>query len=132
MVLFMKMTENQRWLSRKYLAYQLFTNMWFMGAVWLYFYRIFVTDQQVGIFDGLAFAIGLIAEVPSGALADRFGRDKIVKLGQVLIAAGLFTQAFGSAFIPFLVGQSITMIGVAFASGADDALFFEQLNFISK
>jgi MFS family permease len=129
MVVFMKMTENQRWLSGKYLAYQLFTNMWFMGAVWLYFYRIFVTDQQVGIFDGLAFAIGLIAEVPSGALADRFGRDKIVKLGQVLIAAGLFTQALGSAFMPFLVGQSITMIGVAFASGADDALFFEQLNF---
>ena len=67
-----EITENQRWLSRKYLAYEMLTNFFFVSAVWLYFYRIFITDQQVGILDGVAFAIGLIAEVPSGALADRF------------------------------------------------------------
>lgn len=103
--------------------------MWFMGAVWLYFYRIYITDQQVGILDGLAFAIGLIAEVPSGVLADRFGRSKIVRLGQVLIGSGLLMQALGSGFIPFFVGQAITMVGASFASGADEALFFEKLNF---
>lgn len=103
--------------------------MWFMGAVWLYFYRIYITDQQVGILDGLAFGIGLIAEVPSGALADRFGRSKIVRLGQVLIGSGLFMQALGSSFMPFFVGQAITMVGASFASGADEALFFKKLNF---
>lgn len=123
------MTNNQRWISRRYLVYRALTNMWFMGAVWLYFYRIYITDQQVGILDGLAFAIGLIAEVPSGALADRFGRSKIVRLGQVLIGSGLFMQAFGSGFMPFFVGQAITMVGASFASGADEALFFEKLNF---
>lgn len=123
------MTDNQKWLSRRYIAYELLTNMWFVGAVWLYFYRIFITDQQVGILDGVAFAIGLVAEVPSGALADRFGRDRIVKLGQVLAGGGLLIQAFGSSFVPLFVGQSIMMIGVAFASGADEALFFDKLNF---
>lgn len=106
--------------------------MWFVGAVWLYFYRIFITDQQVGILDGLAFAIGLLAEVPSGALADKFGRDKIVRLGQILAGSGLLIQAFGSSFIPFFVGQAIMMIGVALVSGADDALFFERLKFDKK
>lgn len=122
-------TDSQRGLSQKYLAYRMLTNLWFVGAVWLYFYRLFITDQQVGILDGSAFAIGLVAEVPSGALADRFGRDKMVKLGQVLAGGGLLIQAFGSSFIQFFAGQAIMMIGVSFVSGADEALFFGKLNF---
>ena len=124
-----ELTENQRWLSRKYLAYEFLTNLFFVGAVWLYFYRLFITDQQVGILDGFAFAIGLIAEVPSGVLADRFGRDKMVKFGQFLAGSGLLVQAFGSSFLPFFVGQAIMMVGISFVSGADEALFFGKLNF---
>ena len=123
------MSPGQSWLSRKYLLYKLFSNLWFLSATWLYFYRIFITDQQVGFLDGMAFAIGLLAEVPSGALADKFGRDKMVRLGQILAGGGLLVQAAGSSFMPFFVGQAIMMIGVAFVSGADDALFFERLKF---
>lgn len=125
----MHMSPNQAWLSRKYLLYKLLTNLWFLSAVWLYFYRLFITDQQVGLLDGMAFAIGLVAEVPSGALADKFGRDKMVRLGQILAGGGLLIQAATSSFMPFFVGQSIMMIGVSFVSGADEALFFERLNF---
>ena len=123
------MTQQQRWLSRKYLAYRFLTNLWFVEVIWLYFYRLFITDQQIGILDAMAFAIGLLAEVPSGALADKFGRARIAKLGQILVGVGFLIQAFGGGFIPIFVGQAVLMIGAAFASGADEALFFEKLNF---
>lgn len=123
------MTQNQKFLSTRFLFYKFLTNLWFVGAVWLYFYRIYITDQQVGILDGLAFMIGLIAEVPSGVMADKFGRDKMVKIGQILAGSGLLIQAFGTSFLPFVVGQSIMMIGVSFVSGADEALFFDKLQF---
>ena len=123
------MTKKQKWLSRKFLIYKLLTNLWFVGAVWLYFYRIYITDGQVGILDGVAFAIGLVAEVPSGVLADKFGRDKMVRLGQFLAGSGLIVQAFGTGLTQFMAGQAIMMIGVSFVSGADEALFFEQLKF---
>lgn len=103
--------------------------MWFISSIWLYFYRIYITDQQVGVLDGLAFAIGLLAEVPSGALADKFGRDKMVRIGQILAGSGLIMQALGSSFAVFVIGQSIVMIGVSFVSGADEALFFSRLKF---
>ncbi|HEX8763365.1 MAG TPA: MFS transporter [Candidatus Saccharimonadales bacterium] len=123
------MTEKQKWLARRYVLYRIFTQMFFLGAVWLYFYRLFITDQQVGLLDGMAFAIGLIAEVPSGALADKFGRDKMVRLGQMLLAGGILIQALGSSFMPLFIGQVIMMIGFSFTSGADEALFFEKMGF---
>lgn len=123
------MTDQQKRLAKKYLTYMFFSNLWFLSAVWLYLYRLFITDQQVGVMDAFAFAIGLIAEVPSGALADKFGRARMVKLGQILAGAGLLIQAGGSSFLPFFVGQSIVMIGAGFISGADEALFFEKLRF---
>lgn len=100
-----------------------------MGAVWLYFYRIYITDREVGILDGVAFAIGLVAEVPSGVLADKFGRDKMVRLGQFLAGSGLIIQAFGTGLTQFMIGQATMMIGVSFVSGADEALFFDKLKF---
>jgi MFS family permease len=123
------MTDEQRWLARKYIAYETLTSLWFVGAVWLYFYRLFITDQQIGLLDGLAFAIALLAEVPSGVLADKFGRDRLVKLGQILAGSGLLIQAFGDSFTIFFIGQVVMMVGASFVSGADEALFFGKLNF---
>lgn len=124
-----QLTNYQKWLSKKYLAYQFFTSLFFVSAVWLYFYRLFITDTQVGILDAMAFTIGLLAEIPSGALADKFGRDRLVKAGQLFVAIGLIIQAFSSSFLPIFLGQSLMMIGVSFASGADEALFFDKLKF---
>lgn len=123
------MNNRQKWLSSRFLIYKFLTNSWFLGAVWLYFYRIFINDAQIGILDGVAFAIGLAAEVPSGVMADKFGRDKMVRLGQFLAGLGLIIQGVGSGLIQFIVGQAIMMIGISFVSGADEALFFDNLKF---
>lgn len=123
------MNQKQKWLSFRFLVYKFLTNLWFVGAIWLYFYRLYMSDREIGILDGAAFAIGLIAEVPSGVMADKFGRDKMVKIGQLLAGSGLLIQAFGNNFIHFFIGQAVLMIGVSFVSGADEALFFDKLQF---
>lgn len=123
------MTPAQKRISNRYLLYRLLTHMWFIGAVWLYFYRLYIDDRQIGLLDGLAFAIGIIAEIPSGVLADKYGRDRLVRLGQLLAGLGILLQAFGGGFSTLFIGQSILMTGVSFASGADEALFFDSLNF---
>lgn len=118
-----------RSISRRYLVYKALTNLWFLSAVWFYFYQLFISESQIGILDSIAFTLGLITEVPSGALADRFGRDKIVKLGQILVGGGFIFQSIGGSFSFLLTGQAIVMIGFSFISGADDALFFDEINF---
>lgn len=126
------MTHTQNPLRLRYYLYRMFTNMFFFGSVWLYFYRMFINDQQLGIIDSIAFTIGLIAEVPAGALADKFGRHRMVRIGQFLFAAGIIVQISPGGFHHFWIGQAIMMIGASFVSGADEALFFEKLKLDTK
>ena len=125
------MSEAQKRLSRRYVIYCAVASLWFVEAIWLYFYRKYINDQQIGMLDAGAFLIGLIVEIPSGALGDFFGHGRIARLGQVLAAVGIVMQAVGLNFSFIFIGQTILMIGTALISGSDEALFFEKLNFKS-
>jgi MFS family permease len=99
----------------------------FVGAIWLYFYRIFVTDYQIGVIDGVAFGIGFLAEIPSGALADFIGRKRLVNLGLLFISGGIYAQGFATGYWHILIGVTVFAIGLSLVSGADDALVYDSL-----
>lgn len=125
------LTEEQARLSRRFLVYRVLTNLWFWEGIWIYYYRLFITDQQIGLVDAAAFSVGLLAEIPSGAIADVIGRHRLVRLGHVLVACGILIQGLALEGWMLLFGLTLMMIGMAFASGSDEALFFQRLNFPS-
>lgn len=104
------------------------TNLWFITGNWLYFYRLYMSDRQIGVLDGLAFGVGLLAEIPSGALADLLGRKNQLRLGLLMMALGSLTQGFAHAYAHILLGMLLFTIGMAFVSGSDDALVYDSLD----
>jgi MFS family permease len=114
-------------LETRYILYRICTNVTFYNVVWLYFYRIYINDSQIGLLDAMAFFIGLLFEIPSGAIADAIGRKKVVKFGQFLVVIGILLQVMFPEFWMFVFAQSILVIGLSFASGSDDALFYSAL-----
>ncbi len=104
------------------------TNLWFVTGSWLYFYRLYMSDRQIGILDGLVFGVGLIAEIPSGALADMLGRKRQLQLGLLLMSAGWLVQGFAQAYWYILVGMVMFTVGMALVSGSDDALVYDSLD----
>jgi MFS family permease len=69
-----------------------------------------------------------LLEVPTGALADRYGRRMSLVTGMVLVMAGLgLTMVLPKTFFTFLVWVIIHASGVAFVSGADQALLYDYL-----
>ena len=122
------MNEAQKTLSKKYLIYKFVMSLWFISAIWLFFYRIFMTDAEAGTLDAIAFAFGLLVEVPSGALADRFGRSRVAKIGLIMSGIGIAMQAIGG-FWTILAFQIGFTAGQSLISGADDALFYDKLKF---
>jgi len=91
-----------------------------------------VTAGQISAVFVLWAFVGVVLEVPSGALADRVDRRK-------LVAASLWLRALG--FVVWLQWPTVTGLAVgavlwathsAFASGAWEALIFDQLTALGE
>ena len=68
-----------------------------------------------------------LLEVPTGAIADYFGRKISLILGSIVIALGVLVYGNTPRFEMFLLGEFILATGFALISGADQALLFDSL-----
>src|SRR6478609_2300169 len=107
--------------------YQLFNGIIFTGPVWaVYLLSRGLTLTQFGLVEAALHVGMLVAQVPTGALADALGR-------RLLVAAGFFTAAgeLGYVYAPGfgLICLAGAIHGVAFAlrTGADEAYLFDAL-----
>ena len=79
------------------------------------------------------YSVAIVAmEVPSGWMADIWGRKKTLIAGSILGAAGFFIYSFSYGFWAFAVAEIILGIGHACVSGADSAMLFDSLKAAGK
>lgn len=83
--------------------------------------------KEIGIIEGVALLIGLAAEIPSGIIADKFGRRNTLILGNLMLLISSGMILYANAFWTFFVAQVIMWIGFAFVSGAGEALTYDSL-----
>ena len=107
---------------------------WLGEAIWVIY---LIEDRgltlgQVLLFDAMVFGTTVLAEVPTGVVADRYSRRLSMVLGS-LVSAGAFV-AFGLAgSIEILLGSYVLFaVGGALMSGADDAFLFDSLRAVGR
>lgn len=66
-------------------------------------------------------------ELPSGWMADVWGRKKTLLLGAVLGSAGFLMYSFSYGFWAFVAAEIVLGAGHSFVSGADSAMLYESL-----
>jgi len=66
-----------------------------------------------------------VCEVPSGYIADIWGRRNAVILGSILNGFGFFSLLWADTFVDFLVYEFILGVGFSLISGADLALLYD-------
>lgn len=86
-----------------------------------------LSDADVSVLFALWSAVGILAEVPSGALADRFSRRGAVVAGGVLQAGGYVLWVALPGFGAFAAGFVLWGLGGALVSGAFEALLYDGL-----
>lgn len=74
----------------------------------------------------------VVSEVPSGYLADRFGRVNVIRWGLALSAIAYFIYFTADGFWFFLFGEIVLAIGVSCVSGADVAFIYDTLKQYGK
>lgn len=88
--------------------------------------------QQVFLLQVVFGVFTLILEVPSGYLADLWGRKNTLILGAVFYALGYVYLYFARSFVDFLGVQVLLGAAMSLSSGTDLALLYAWLNHENK
>jgi MFS family permease len=93
----------------------------------LYLLQLGITQGEIGILQSFLFFSSVALEIPSGLLADRYGR----KVSLIIGFLGLFISDIGfllfSSFIPFAIIFCLFGASIAMGSGSDRALLYDNL-----
>jgi MFS family permease len=129
---------NESALSRNiplFIAFRvLFNARWYYSVLAVLFLDFGLSVEQYALLN-VAWAAAIVGlEVPSGALADRFGRKRMVVVAASLMVIEMAVFAFapiGDAnllFTLFLLNRLLSGAAEASASGADEALAYDSLS----
>ena len=106
--------------------------------VWIPVWIVFLTLEQgfsfteVTVAEGLFLVAIVVLEVPTGVIADRWGRRTSVGLGALALCVALALFAVTSSF-PVLLASFLTWsLAMALMSGADLALLFDSLKALGR
>lgn len=113
--------------ARIYLMFGFTQSLWFIEAVWYFYWAKFMTYSEIGIVFSFLVVIGLLAEIPTGMIADKFGRKNSVLFGVFLLSVGggFMTSATLSSVL--IIGVTLMSIGRAFISGSLEAIVYDDL-----
>ena len=108
---------------------------WFLRdfQLWIPVWIVFLTVErgfsltEITAAEGL-FLVGVVfLEVPTGAVADRYGRARSMALGAFCLALASLIFAFASSFAVLLGSFLLWSVAFTLMSGADRALLFDTL-----
>lgn len=103
-----------------------------MFILWVPIWVVFLQRKglsltQIGLLEAGAWIIAAALEVPTGMIADRWGRKASIGLGAFLYSVAMFLILTDALSLPFLIGYALWNGSMAFVSGADSALLYDSL-----
>lgn len=88
--------------------------------------------QDVFILKSIYSVAAVALEIPSGYIADVWGRRKTLILGCILFFLGYLCYSFTSTFHAFVVAELLLGIGQTMVNGADSALLYDTTAHYNK
>ena len=111
---------------------KLFQSFYFMVAIWVSFELRYITLAQLAIIEIVISGTQLLLELPTGALADLFGRKNTIAVGYLISFMGYIFFAFATSFNQFLAIGFFFGLAESLISGAEDALIYDTLKQANK
>lgn len=124
------MTKN----INKYYVYVIFTNFIFQRGIFIIFLAdIGFSSSSIGVFQAALYVGVALFEIPSGYIADKWGRKYSVSLGLLLLVIeGVSMVTFPAQFGFFFALMIISALGTTLVSGADQSLLYDSLVSIGR
>ena len=113
----------------KFYIFCFLRNLMFLSGVMIPFFTQWggISLAQTQILQSWFMFWVFVLEIPTGAVADFFGRKYSVALGALVTAIASLVYASKPEFMIFLLAEFLFALGVALLEGADDALLYDAL-----
>jgi hypothetical protein len=103
-----------------------------MFILWVPIWVVFLQRKglnltEIGLLEAGAWLLTAALEVPTGAIADRWGRKASISIGAFAYAMAMFLILADALSPLFLLGYALWNSSSAFMSGADSALLYDSL-----
>ena len=85
------------------------------------------TTAEIGLFESIFHVASMIFEVPSGAVADVFGRKKTMIASSVVSVLAALMMIFSNSFLFIAVAMVVSALSYNLASGTREALAYDSL-----
>ncbi|MCC7364223.1 MAG: MFS transporter [Dehalococcoidia bacterium] len=101
--------------------------------LWLPIWVIYLREErdlsltQITALDAPFWLVMVLAEVPTGAVADRFGRKVSLAMGAGVNCAAIFIFGIADSYAVLLASYILWAVAWTLCSGADSAFFFDSL-----
>ena len=95
--------------------------------LFLFFRAHGMGEAHYGEIVGVYYLAMFVAELPTGVLADRFGPQRMLVAGPLLLAIGFLTLLAWPTYAGFLTGEVLLGLGHAVLSGPPAAILYETL-----
>lgn len=98
-------------------------------AIWVVYLTGFrgLTLAQVGTLEAFFWTVSIVAEMPTGAFSDRFGRRVTFLVAAAIEGLGILAFALASSFPLLLLAYALWSLGLAFGSGNASAFLYDSL-----
>jgi MFS family permease len=119
---------------RKSYLYRFLMNFQLWWPIWV----VYLQQQrglsltQITLLDTPFFALIVLAEVPTGAVADRFGRKVSLMLGSLMFAIAVFIFGIATNYFVILISYTAWGLAQTFQSGADAAILYDSLKQVGR
>jgi len=103
-----------------------------MFILWVPIWVVFLQRKglslsEIGLLEAGAWVLTAAVEIPTGAIADRWGRKTSIALGSLAYSIAMFLILADALSPAFLLGYALWNSSFAFVSGADSALLYDSL-----
>jgi MFS family permease len=119
----MRRTSSLRFLY----AFNFLKSLQFFGALAVPFYldRLQYTYTEMFSLEAIFSFCVMAFEVPTGVIADRFGRKASLALGSLAFGSGFFLFGAFRSFPVLVLAEIVCALGLSLLSGADRAILYE-------
>jgi len=119
---------------RKSYVYRFLMNFQLWWPIWVIYLQQErgLSLTRITILDVPFLLLVVLAEVPTGAIADRFGRRTSLILGSGLFAIAVFIFGIAESYPVILLSYTVWGLALTFQSGADTAILYDSLKAVGR